>query len=90
MDQKMDIKTTTITTTTTALTIVSLVDGKLYTNDDRLDLMFDPNRKNRSTISPRAAKSVAKTGQPSNLVFEIQIYVQIPLYTASRPLRVKS
>ena len=45
-----------------------------------LDLIFDPNRKNRS---------VAKTGRPSNRVFEIKIYVQIAAYTGSRPPRVK-
>ena len=59
----------------------------MYTNNDLLDLIFDPNRKNRSTISPLAAKSVAKTGQPSNRVFEIEIFDQIDVYTGSRPLR---
>ena len=66
-----------------------LADGNLYTNDNLLDRIFDPNRKNRSKISPRPAKSVAKSGQASNRVFEIEIYVQIALYTGSRPLRVK-
>ena len=64
------------------------MDGKLYTNDDLLDLIFHPNRKNQSTISSRVAKSVAKTSQPSNRVFEIEIYDQIAVYTGSRPLRV--
>ena len=45
--------------------------------------------KNRSAISPRSAKSVAKTGQASNGVFKIEIFDQIGVYTGSRPLRVK-
>ena len=47
-----------------------------------------PNRKNRSEISPRATKSIAKIGQTSNRAFEITLYVQIVVYTGSRPLRV--
>ena len=73
-----------------SICIAPLADGKLYSNDNLLDRIFGPNRKNRSEISPQAAKSAAKTGQPSNGVFEIEIFVQIPLYTGSRPLRVGS
>ena len=61
----------------------------MYTKDNMLDHILDPHRKNQSKISPRVAKSAAKTGQASNRVFEIQIFDQIPLDTGSRPLRVK-
>ena len=50
---------------------------KLYTNDDLLDLIFNPNRKNQSAISPLAAKSVAKTGQLSNRLFKIEILTRL-------------
>ena len=67
---------------------LTLSERETYTNDDLLDLILDPDRENRSRISPWAAKSGAKTGQPSNRVFEIEIFGQIRVYTGSRPLRV--
>ena len=54
------------------------------TNDDLLDLIFDPNRKDLSAISSR--RNLWR--KQASRVFEIEIFDQIGVYTGSRPLRV--